>query len=266
MTFSITLTLTFLSLTVFGQSSQSELKFNGRLKSVSRTTYHVKDDTITDSVLSHLNWYFDSNKKLERKRSKIDNKTRDEVFFSNKKNQDTCILIYKDGVLSEKIRLSYSDSFLTKKIRYDVRTKSLISTINFIYNENGQIRYEEQTISDIGNFRYELNYDTSGFLIQELWFGKQGGLESVWTIMYDSLGNETENIEVNIEEKYLYHDIFQYNAFGHWVNFKELSIDNELVLEKSWSYIYDENGNWTTCKLFVNGKFTRFIEQKLLYY
>lgn len=175
--------------------------------------YHDEENTYT---------YDEEGKKIEEIKYAYGNLVGKDKFTYNENGDLAEIHSHSsNGTLVWKELYEYGDSGnLARKIIYRYLYGGLYCTFKYIYDTKGNL-IEESMFDKYGKqeWGYQEQRDSNDNVIEMQSFGYDGRLSSKTSIEYDTMGNVTEI----------------------------LLLDSEGLLERTitYSYVYDQKGNWT---------------------
>lgn len=254
----------FLIQSTIAQVNWTTLSLNGKPQWLSQTEYFVINGVISDSIIKTSVYNFNSIGNAERIQTYKENEDRLSKIYFNHNGIDTLWLVYQNDTLNHKWKKKIKNQKIIKKLLLDYNDSTEMET-RYFYDSSGF------------NFRKETNYrsgftmkvikthDSSGVLIQELWYNKNDSLTDSWIILYNKAGNETHNIGTDFTENKFYHDIRYFNKQKDWTKFEEVDIFGNVISSSEWLYIYDEKNNWIEKKEFKNGKIVNYQKREIIY-
>ena len=162
----------------------------------------------------------------------------------------------------------------TRRLKYDENGKVILSDhtkwIELQYDEKGneiEERYISDTITHAYYGRQIYKYDTSGNMIDRVWYGNKDSLHIHNLYAYDSLNNRiwegwfngTGDLFMEVACKYNGNDMLQYDCH---------CVDNwpEPCDSYTFTYEYDRAGNWLKKTTYGKGKKVGIVIREIEYY
>lgn len=233
-------------------------------------------------------------------KTKIDdnNKMESIPFWKSTNNLFEISSFDKNGTLIN-YREVYKDNILHMKMEYDFdgrnnlieertlnENKKIINTVNFKYNSIGQTIEEYRKETDI---LFTAIYNNSGILEKVINKSQlQGYGEKCYNIKRDSKNNIIEVIEIirdkKIKTEFEYDfenklvKLKEYNSKNEMKSFEEMEYDQYQNMTKltykeeaytsvfDYKFEYDDNGNWLTSTVFIDGVLDSKTEREIEYY
>ena len=236
----------------------------GKPHELTRTKYYVINGEISDSTTETSVCNFDSDGNAYQIRTHKSNEVRLTHIYFNQIGCDTLWIVLKNDTIDHKWRKQFQQQKIINKRLLDYNDSTDLET-NYYYDSNG-INYRKETIYKSGfSLKVIKTHDSSGVLIQELWYNINDKLTDTWIIIYDKDGNETENIGVDVEENTFYRDRRYFNNYKDWTKVEELDRLGNVILTSEWYYIYDDQNNWIEEKEFENGELVSYQKREIVY-
>lgn len=114
-------------------------------------------------------------------------------------------------------------------------------------------------------FKTISKYNSKSQLIEETDFKPDGSVKDIRTYKYDEKGNETESDLTRPDGDYTKF-ISEYDGNKNMKIQNWYDVNGNQKHQTSFTYEYDNNGNWITKKRYSNGELGYVWERKIEYY
>jgi hypothetical protein len=246
------------------QNNLAIWNLKGNLSQLIEVNYSVQNGIKTDSIIEWKRVQFDTTgnvSQIETKESKLKDTRK---YFFDRNGFDTLCIVYRNDTINHKWKRIIREQNQVKRLLLDQNDSVSLETLYFYNHQNQNIRQESYDESGL-TLKVVNVYDSTGVLMQEHWYNKQGVLTETWNYIYDREGNETENIGIDIEENTFYHDIYYFNKQKEWIKYEELDLFGNVVSTSEWIYEYDKWNNWISEKKIENGDLIRHKTREYIY-
>lgn len=224
----------------------------------------VEDEFSQDSIVNTQTTLFDSLGNIIQIEDVRLGQIRKGLYYFDGNGQDTLTFITLNDTLDHLWKKVYKGTNLHSRQLVEPNGTVLLSTY-YHYNSDNQ-RTGTESYDDEGlTLKAVYVLDSSGLLIQELWYNRDQKLTESWIYKYDKSGNETDNIGVDIEEQVFYHDKYYYNDRNQWVKLESVDVRGNIIDVTEWTYKYDEMKNWIEQRKYEDGALVNIRQRVILY-
>ena len=200
----------------------------------------------------------------------------------------------KVGQLSQKVIYKYDDK--GKRLSRDLYNSYGKLQMKFLYvydNKGSKTAYNSYSPTGELNDSYLYKNDDKGRMLEEIWIKKDKSFGSKYTYEYDKLGKLSRMCQYTISENqvdnctsYKYDNngriaeieiysgnnalsrrsVITYDDKGNEKEIKYYDGKGIFLEERSYTYKFDNNGNWVECIESINQFPKSFLEREITYY
>jgi hypothetical protein len=164
-----------------------------------------------------------------------------------------------DGDLTLKYQYKYNDTGKLISLSTYERDGSLLSEDTFKYDARGNRIEENYSLSKLSN-----HYDHADNLIEQKCYDSNSNLSFKSLFKYDIRGNKIEEKRYDPDGSLIFESTFKYDNRGNQIEEKRNESDGGFQLE-TYTYIYDERGNWISKTDYVDQIAIFITERKIEY-
>ena len=183
------------------------------------------------------------------------------------------------------------NTFLIQKTMYDANNY-LVEKVAYVYSQSGQLAAESIYRSDgsllvryIYNYtpkgllsqtdvqapishlyvasKYEFSYNKAQLVTEQRTYNTQENLHQTDYYDYDNNGHLKTHKTVNHLNQFEFVAYSKYNLDGYLMTYQEQGSQSPSL---SYTYIFDEEGNWISRTHYKNGKIDNIVERTITYY
>ena len=181
----------------------------------------------------------------------------------------------KVGNLSQKVIYKYDDK--GKRLSRDLYNAYGKLQMKFLYvydNKGAKTAYNSYSPTGELNDSYLYKNDDKGRMIEEVWIKKDKSFGSKYTYEYDKMGKVAKMCQYTASEIEIYNSnnslsrrsVITYDEKGNEKEIKYYDGKGTFLEERSYTYKFDNNGNWIERIESINQFPKSFLEREITYY
>lgn len=161
-------------------------------------------------------------------------------------------------------RYDSNDKLLGVKT-FDQGRNLLFEQINTYDQEGNLVQMDQIHIANKTTRKTTYAYNAKGERIEQIRYEPNGDLKDSRTYAYDAQGNEIEQRFTGAQNNFIQF-LSQYDEQNNLISQRWYTKAGEQTQHTTYTYAYDEFGNWTTKRRYSNGELNMVWERALEYY